>query len=327
MSKICPFPDCYAPEVSCEFGATRYEDCEHWQSQLAPAAEGAEITSEPAEAEEIRFPWTGNAMGASDLGYLTGATRTRLVALAGPADAGKTSLLAAFYLLIARGWRGDRPSFAGSYTLEGWENIASSLRWSSVNGPTFPPHTSSAAGREPGLLHLSLRTRSTQQELLVADAPGEWFERWATNKDSAQAEGARWLSEHSDVFLVIADSVALAGAERGIARKSILDLLQRVGGEVRGRPVALVWTKSDATVSDGMVKTIREAAQRALPGHVEFHVSMHPSPVQDGKDEENQGQNVLALLEWIVTARAKSYSFTPETSPEKALLHTFGRAQ
>src|SRR3712207_7219078 len=40
-------------------------------------------------------------------------------------------------------------SFAGSYTLGGWENLAHSLRWQGGHGPMFPPHTSTGAVRMP----------------------------------------------------------------------------------------------------------------------------------------------------------------------------------
>lgn len=84
-------------------------------------------------------------------------------------DAGKTSLLAAFYLLIARGIRPDGVEFAGSVTLEGWENIAGSLRWTSASGPTFPPHTSTGGGRD-GMLHFALDARQGRCELVAACA-------------------------------------------------------------------------------------------------------------------------------------------------------------
>jgi len=240
------------------------EDCPHWASGAV-----ASETLEPAEAEsgserQLRFPWTGNAMGPTDLPYLAGASKVKLLTLAGASDAGKTSMLAAFYLLIARGFQPVGVEFAGSVTLEGWENIAGSLRWTATSGPTFPPHTSSGSGRHPGMLHLALDTLQARCELVAADAPGEWFSYWASNQASPQAEGARWLTERTDVFLVIADSEALTGADRGQARVALINLLRRVGSEAAGRPVALVWTKCDLTVPAEMGTRIREAAQRSL---------------------------------------------------------------
>lgn len=322
MTRRCAFSGCFAPELSCADGEAKIEDCSHWKSDAETVAAGEPQNTAIAVSGEFRFPWTGNAMGAADLNYLAGAASTRLVTLAGAADAGKTSLLAAFYLLIARGVAPEGVAFSGSLTLEGWENIASSLRWSSQCGPSFPPHTSSGAGRRPGLLHLSLRTPENLRELLAADAPGEWFSEWATNKDAQQAEGARWLAECSDVILVIADSQALAGPRRGQARKGLVDLLRRVGGELNRRPVALVWTKSDIPVPADMVTAIEEAATRSLNNYAKFRVSMHPAA---NGEVENQGQGILGLLYWVLTATPGGYEFQPDDAPECALFCAFGR--
>ena len=323
MTRCCGFKGCNAPEVSCTNGEVDLADCPHWQATEESIDADTEADVSVSVSGEFRFPWTGNAMGASDLGYLAGAATTRLVMLAGPADAGKTSLLAAIYLLMARGISAEDVRFAGSLTLEGWENIASNLRWSSPQGPSFPAHTSSGAGRHPGLLHLSLRMPTKTCEFLAADAPGEWFTEWAINKHAQQAEGVRWLADCSDVLLVIADSQALVGAQRGQARKGLIDLLRRVGAERLGRPVALVWTKCDVVVSTEMTTAIQEAANRALLDFVEFHVSMHPA---EDAAKQHHGQGIIELLRWILTTSSRVYEFPPDEVPEGALLRLFRRA-
>lgn len=260
-------------------------------------------------------------MGPADLPYLAGASKVKLLTLAGASDAGKTSLLAAFYLLIARGIRPAGVEFAGSVTLEGWENIAASLRWTATSGPSFPPHTSSGGGRRPGMLHLSLDTTQSRCELVAADAPGEWFSYWATNQASPLAEGARWLSERTDVFLVIADSQALAGSHRGQARVALIDLLRRVGAEAAGRPLALVWTKCDVMVPTEMEARIGEAAQRSLKDFQEFRVSMLPPPDEEAR---NRGQGILELLQWILAAKPAIGAPKTQEDASRALFQTFG---
>jgi hypothetical protein len=49
---------------------------------------------------------------------------------------------------------------------------------------------------------------------MFADAPGEWFQKWAANRDSADGAGARWVAEHADVFLLVADCEALQAPAR-----------------------------------------------------------------------------------------------------------------
>lgn len=320
MSNGCSHRGCYAPTMTCVRGEAP-EDCPHF-TKGAVSADGGDPTEDHDGAErQLRFPWTGNAMGPADLPYLAGASKVKLLTLAGASDAGKTSLLAAFYLLIARGIRPDGVEFAGSVTLEGWENIAASLRWTSASGPTFPPHTSTGGGRYPGMLHFSLDAPNGRRELVVADAPGEWFSYWASNQASPQGEGARWLSQRTDVFLVIADSQALAGPDRGQARVALVNLLRRIGTEAVGRPVALVWTKCDVAVSPEMETRIKEAAQRSLGQFQEFRVSMLPAPAEDAR---NRGQGIVELLAWILSAKPSLVVREERRDESRALLRAFG---
>jgi hypothetical protein len=305
VNKRCPQPHCFAPEVSCAMGAMSLERCEHWcESGGGTVADGADAAA--AEPDRTRLPWTGNAFGASDVSFVAARSSAKVVAIIGAESAGKTTLLAAWYLLMCRGMQPGGFRFGGSYTLEGWENISASLRWSSPSGPTFPPHTSSGAGRHPGLLHMAMRGNSGGAlDLLFADAPGEWFTRWAVHRDAPEAQGAQWLAEHADVLLVVADSEALASQQRGVARSKLVELLQRSGAERGGRPAALVWTKSDIEVPAAIADAVRAAAQRHLAGHEEFLVSLHPRPGADSITD--QGQGLVEIFAWLALAAAPAY--------------------
>ena len=154
-------------------------------------------------------------------------SKPKVIAIAGAHNAGKTTLLTAWYLIAGRGYSPKGGYFAGSYTLEGWENLAHSLRWTEVSGPIFPMHTHTG-GRFPGVLHWALRTESDRLlDLLLPDAPGEWFRRWAIDRDAEDAAGARWLAEYADVFIVLADCDALSSPLRGAARNSLELLLDQ----------------------------------------------------------------------------------------------------
>lgn len=168
--------------------------------------------------------------------------------------------------------------FAGSYTLGGWENIAHTLRWANDGGPRFPPHTPSGAGRAPGLLHLAFRNEATNiQDVLFADAPGEWFRSWAIQRDAPEAEGARWLATNADVFLLVADCEALSGPELGTARQQFQAVAQRLATEARGRPTALVWTKADKNVRSEVATTVTNTVQRHFGDIPSFRVSVYPT--------------------------------------------------
>lgn len=318
MSGRCSQAACIAPdEVGCLIGEASPHHCKHWQQKP-----NAETLSTTGTAEEgARLPWTGNALGSLDIGFLAGWARTRLVGLFGASGSGKTSLLGAWYLLLGRDIGPDDVSFAGSLTLEGWENIAGSLRWNAMHGPAFPPHTSSGTGRHPGLLHLGLQEHEVRHDLLFADAPGEWFSRWAVRRDAEDAAGALWLSDAADVLIVVADSDALAGPKLGIARTNLVALLRRVGAERRGRPVALVWTKCDVKVDDRMRQAVTQAADLALGNYRTFDISMHSAP---GQEPHNRGQGLIELFEWAMSVPETPFHGPKGLEPERELLRLVG---
>lgn len=319
MSGRCSQAACIAPdEVGCLVGESSPHHCKHWQQN-----HDAELPDSTGSVDEegSRLSWTGNALGSLDIGFLAGRARTRLVGLFGAADSGKTSLLGAWYLLLGRDVGPDGISFAGSLTLEGWENIAGSLRWNTRHGPAFPPHTSSGTGRHPGLLHLDLQMHEVRRDTLFSDAPGEWFSRWAVRRDAEDATGALWLSEASDVLIVVADSDALAGPSLGVARTNLVALLRRVGAERRGRPVALVWTKCDVKVDEQMRQAVTQAADLALGSYRTFSVSMHSAP---GQEPYNRGQGLIELFEWALSVKEMPFHKSVEPEPERELLRLVG---
>ena len=113
-----------------------------------------------------------------------------------------------------------------------------------------------------------------------------------------EAEGAQWAAEHADIFLLVADREALSGSGRGAARTDIQLLARRLADELRGRPVALVWTKKDLSISDDMEAAVRNAVLRVMPNAAEFAVSIMPYP-----DGTETGQGLLSLLRWVLNVR------------------------
>ncbi len=293
MSKECKQPHCFAPDVPCHLGEEDKNKCSLWKEANGHAAPG-----QGAPSEDLLLPWSGSSLGTVDLPFVVGRSNATVIGIVGPHNSGKTTLLAAWYLLLGQGHRVPHHLFAGSYTMNGWESIAHSLRWEGPTGPTFPLHTSSGSGRSPGLLHAAFRRGEFQSsDFLFADAPGEWFKRWAINREAEDAVGARWVAYHAELFLLIADCEALSGPSKGNARNALQLMAQRLGAERQRRPVALVWSKSDITVSDEIRHPLRELAHRTIPDLKEFSVSVYPSE----KESDQIGENHMALLEWVMT--------------------------
>jgi hypothetical protein len=308
----CSRPTCFAPDVTCDLGCLDHSECDAWGGQ-----DEVGTSQKEAATHEMILPWSGSALGLIDLGFVSGCSKPLVVGIVGAQNAGKTTLLAAWYLLIGRGHFCD-PLFSGSYSLAGWEAVASELRWAPGHTPGFPPHTTSRGGRAPGLLHLAFQNeRGKSLDYLFADAPGEWFQKWAVNRDSADGAGAQWVSKHSDVFMLVADSEALSGSSKGSARGHFLRLVHRLAAERRNRPVALVWTKADVEVSPAMVKVIRDAVFDSIPGSIEFSVS-----VESGSDDKGKG--FIELLDWVLRTKREHVLLPPVDSINSDPLFLYG---
>lgn len=315
--KPCSRGTCYAPESTCDLGHLEIRLCPAWKNE-----DGTTLISRENSAAEFLLPWSGCALGLVDLGFIAGRSKPFVVGIVGPQNAGKTTLLAAWYLLVGRGLTGSQNRrFAGSYSLAGWEAVSSALRWAPGRQPNFPPHTSSHGERAPGLLHLAFReSEEDTRSYLFADAPGEWFQKWAVNRDSPNGEGARWVAEYADVFLLIADRKALSGPGLGQARNAIQILARRLAAERAGRPVALVWTKADVALAPEIEKTVRQAVFSVMPDLAEFSVSILPA----AQNTTDTGQGLLALFDWILSLRRQQVSLPPLVATSADPLFLFG---
>ncbi|HRO18846.1 MULTISPECIES: GTPase domain-containing protein [Alcaligenes] len=267
------------------------------------------------------LPWSGLAMGEVDLNFVSSKAKPIIVGIVGPESAGKTTILGALYLMLGRGALTTGTSFfSNSYTLAGWEAVATSLRWKPGQLPSFPPHTPSGAARAPGMLHLAFRHEDgALRDLLFADAPGEWFQKWAINEQDDSAEGARWIARHADVILLIADRQALAGSKMGTARNDFQLLAQRAVAEARGRRLVLVWTKGDVDVAPAMEAQIRKAVVSDSSSVPEFTVSVYP---RDGVDA---AEGFRELFDWILCIKRVGVDLPTTEASGFDPLFRFGR--
>lgn len=312
----CSERSCFAPDTACALGNLNHRTCSRWKG-------GDEVPSATSGDDElVLLPWTGEVLGLADLSFITGREKPLIVAIAGPESAGKTTVLASWYLLMGQGrLLGAKAKFNGSYSLAGWEAIAASLRWDPGQPPCFPAHTSSRDARAPGLLHMAVRVGPERtRDLLFADAPGAWFQKWAVNADAAEAEGARWLARHADVFLIAADREALAGPKLGQARNSFQLLAKRIAAERRERPVALLWTKGDVAVEPKMEEVIRSAVLEEMPDAAEFKTSIRSV---DGEGDATDG--FVSIFQWLLRARRAGARGTREPGSTIDPLFLIGR--
>ena len=285
----CQMKDCFFPSTSCGAGIMDASQCPNYHSTLEKEPPGL-------AADDERFPWTGRPFGLKDLRFVSTVRRPHVVGVVGMADAGKTTLLGMLFLMIYRGYRIiDDATFAGSFTLQGWENIARFLQLNSDGLIQFPPHTTQS-GRCPGLLHLKFRMDDgSERDFLLSDAPGEWFSRWTEDAEAENAAGARWIAGNADNVMIVADTAALTGSQKGPARSNLEFLIRRVQSNFRKDAVALLWSKTDLPRPQKLIETINSHFENCFPGAPVFSVQV---PDKDEKAVEAPLQALRELFQW-----------------------------
>jgi hypothetical protein len=269
VTGTCSHEDCYAPHVMCVFG----------RSLCPNMSSGDDASGAEAQEPGNRLPWSGLALGQSDLAAIVASGRVRLVALVGTAGAGKTSALAAHWLGARRGDNRYGRQFAGSFTLSGWHQIARHLEWGSDNRG-FPPHTTASNNRVPALLHEALLYKGKIHHLLFADVPGEWYRAWAY--DAEAVPGAQWIAQHADSFVLLADSEVLSGEQRGEARGNYEALAHRLASAAGDRPVVPVRTKADVDIPAPMLTYITRVNDDLFGrGTIEVSVQDRAAPLTE----------------------------------------------
>lgn len=271
MTGKCTHAPCGVKDgLSCEQGHVRLAACPYFkQLDQQESVPNAALVNEGHAAQ--RLPWTGRALGLSDLILASARSVPNLVGLVGPFNAGKTAFLTSLFVHFARTGAVADFGFAGSLTLHAWYRLKHYTNWPANQGPTFPPHTPDSADRVPSLLHLAFRERSSPvRDLLFTDAPGEWFTRWIQNQSSESARGARWIAENASHFLFFVDRHALAGPLVGKVRQDTLSLARVLSEHRRGQPVITVWAKSDLNTAPDVESPIREKLHKFFGDHASF---------------------------------------------------------
>lgn len=176
-----------------------------------PAQEEKEEPEEPGEPA----PWRGRALGTEEAHRLLYRTPAPLLAVLGATDAGKTSLLAAFFLQIANGQRPGFPyRFASSRSLgEFHQLVEHARRYRAREGERAVDRTPVEESPDIGrLLHLGFRPEDARDnrhiDVLFTDVPGEWLRDWAKFDDDG-LDRRLPLLRRARGFVVVVDASKL----------------------------------------------------------------------------------------------------------------------
>lgn len=311
MAENCSQKSCYPEDTGCNVeGCINLSDCKFYGEKKAPSKEKNQVLNN----EEHRISWTGNTMGLYDLNFITASRKPIFIGVAGVASAGKTTFLATLYCLIRQGAKIGKYSFAGSLTLNGWEDIAWYLSWKDNAEIQFPDHTTNNSGRVPGLLHLCIKDGSNSiRDLIFTDAPGEWFDHWSNNINNENAKGAKWIYENCDSFLLFADCDMLSGNKRGNAKRQIKQVADRLLENITDRPIGLIWSKSDLELS----KQTKQQVITHIKATSVKHFLQFKTSVKEGTEGEFH-KGILESINWIVNTLNQNYNAPPEISVAKS---------
>ncbi|MGN7722277.1 TRAFAC clade GTPase domain-containing protein [Chitinophaga sp. 22620] len=300
MSKRCTQPDCPAPRGLCKVHfSNEHPKCEHWRDEQIATGSGSRTTAKG----QYLFPWQGAAMEPKDIALVSARSSPVILGMIGTADAGKTSYLSMLFCLLLNGWRFDGWQFSGSYTLSAWESLAQYMTIKRAGRVSFPPPTPSNPDFY-SFYHLALRHENRFRDVLFADSSGEVFKRWSTDTQDNGAENARWIYAHSSAFVLFVDCAALV-VRMAQAVFDICQMAEQLATNLDGRPVAIVWSKSDrlADIPTTIQQSLREDLYNIFGNVDTYEVSNFSTP---GQDPGHFNDNLVVITDLLSRIHQKT---------------------
>lgn len=304
---VCSNPQCRVSETGKCVEGLELTECSYYGEEIeldSAASEGGKAEAEPAAPLGIGLPH-GNVLDIAEAGALLLRGDSRVIAIIGPKDTGKTSLVAGLYDLFQVPRVGD-VAFAGSKTLHGFERICHDARLASRRNI---PHMERTRHGEVVFYHLALARGPAGDgvSLLLADRAGEEYR--AVTDDVANSADLPEIPR-ADVLTVLVDGERLLDDGMRHNLKSDVALIMRGmvdGGAITPRQrVALVLTKLDLVAASPQreraerdFETLRTHLVKILAEHIAkieiFKIAASPKTA-----EIPRGQGVTALLDfWL----------------------------
>lgn len=243
----CSNPDCKVAESGKCVEGHELPACANYGKPLQLIEPDTEEDDEAPDADLVEL------LGADKLTIATTKLvlrrdYSRVIAIVGPHDAGKTSLVAGLYDLFQAG-PVSGAFFRGSLTLHAFEMACHDARAASERGT---PHINRTPYGEVQFYHLALRRMASGEaiSLVLADRAGEYY-RSAADDVSVVAE---FVEVHrADTVVLLVDGERLADSKtRHNVRAEIILLIQALkdgAGLTNGQRLAVVLTKLDAVNS------------------------------------------------------------------------------
>lgn len=238
----CSNPDCKIAETGQCVEGLDSAVCGNYGKPLRLLAESVDVAS--ANPEVVSLPHA-DRLNPTEARNLLRKDRARVIAIVGPHDSGKTSLIASVYDQLQEG--PIRPfAFRGSRSLHAFEQACHDARAASERGV---PHSERTKRGEVRFYHLDLLDQRANEPitLMLGDRAGEEYREAGDEIDLAHEfiEVAR-----ADVVTLLVDGKRLADdGQRHNTRDELLVILQALKDAdvvAAGTRLAIVLTKIDA---------------------------------------------------------------------------------
>ncbi len=280
-------------------------------------------------------PWAGDLVSFAEVAHLTSDRPVRTIAIVGPSNAGKTCLLASFFLQLAAGRETTlRFRFASSLSLGALKRLVDEVAsWASGDASIVTKTPRAENTRH--FVHIGLRPASDDDrvlDLFLTDVSGESLIAWSEKPDSSPELG---FLQAADAFVVVQDASLLLRADTSNKADSDCELLLSristiVSARGRSTPIALVLAKFDLVrgqVTSSRLKGQSRAdwgilGQRSprtwnaisrVPheaGLRIFPVSAFPEPLDKGQPE-----NVNELFQFVISELDRPVFHSRNESP------------
>jgi hypothetical protein len=255
----CEKPDCTVADTGkCLLSHANLVECPNFR---AGASESKTETTEVAFTAGVEPPSTekkagrtfhlGAELGVEDALAVMGARYAHVIGVLGSTDAGKTCFLSSLYLMASGGSLPAPYQFAGSLTLQAFEDRARGLRqWKDGQLPNqLANHTALMDPRQPSLLHLAIRESTADHrrfDLLLTDLPGEWTDNLVLR--ASHAPSFRFLQRADGIILVVDGTMLMSDAHRHAELRRMRYFSERLANDVnvsRDTPFVILVSKSD----------------------------------------------------------------------------------
>ena len=301
----CSNPQCRVSDTGKCIEGLELTECSHYGEEVRPGSGSLGDNAHPAPQLGIGLPH-GNSLDIPEACGLLLRGQSRVIAIIGPKETGKTSLIAGLYDLFQVKRVGD-VTFAGSKTLHAFERVCHDARLASRRNV---PHMERTSHGQVVFYHMELSGGSAGEgvTLLLADRTGEEYR--AVTDDVANAAELPEIPRADTLTVLVDGERLLDDGMRHNLKSDIALILQGMvdgGAIVRRQRIALVLTKLDSiTVSpqreraerdfDGLHTHIVQIIGEQVPVIEKFKIAAYPKT-----RDMPRGEGLAALLDfWLM---------------------------